>query len=109
MGDLVNWTQYFLAMGVLLGLLASVGVIAYAVQRGWILQNLTGLRHTLLPDKRLAVTETLVIDPRRRVVIIRHDDHEQIVLLGAERETVLASQPAQPTQAQVDPEKGAAA
>lgn len=96
MDDLVNWTQYFLAMGVLFGLLAAVGLIAYAIQRGWILQNLTGLRNAMLPDRRMKVTETLVIDPRRRVVIVRCDETESVILLGAERETVLATQPARP-------------
>lgn len=96
MDDLVNWTQYFLAMGVLLGLLAGVGLIAYAMQRGWILQNLTGLRNAMLPDRRMRVTETLVIDPRRRVVIVRHDETESVILLGAERETVLAARDALP-------------
>ena len=93
MNDIVNWTQYLLAMLVLLGLLGGLGLFAYAVQRGWILQNMTGLRTLAAATRRLSIVETLVVDPRRRVVIIRCDDREHVLLLGAERETVLASQP----------------
>ena len=92
MNDIVNWTQYLLAMLVLLGLLGGLGLFAYAVQRGWILQNMTGLRTFAAASRRLSIVETLVVDPRRRVVIIRCDDREHVLLLGAERETVLTGQ-----------------
>lgn len=40
----------------------------------------TGARASL--NRRLAVSETLTIDPKRKLVIIRHDDREHLVLLG---------------------------
>ncbi len=39
-------------------------------------------------NKRLAVTETLTIDPKRKLVIVRHDDREHLLLLG-EQDTIL--------------------
>lgn len=39
-------------------------------------------------NKRLAVTETLAIDPKRKLVIVRHDDREHLLLLG-EQDTIL--------------------
>tara|TARA_R110000868_G_scaffold219607_1_gene470697 strand:+ start:1429 stop:1755 length:327 start_codon:yes stop_codon:yes gene_type:complete len=98
MNDIVNWTQYLLAMLVLLGLLGALGLFSYAVQRGWILQTVTGLRGVATTARRLSIVETLVVDPRRRVVIIRSDDREHVILLGAERETVLESRASGPPE-----------
>jgi len=95
--DVVDTTQYWLVMFVLLGMLGAIGFIAIAVQRGWILKNITGLRYMTPDERRLKVSETLAIDPRRRIVIVKCDDTEHVILLGAERETLLASIPAKPT------------
>jgi len=94
MSELVNWTQYLLAMVVLIGLLGGLGLIALAVQRGWLFNQLTGLTGLRPAERRMRVTETLVIDPRRRVVIVRIDDEEQVLLLGSQDETVLKTGPA---------------
>lgn len=96
MSEHVHWTQYLLALLVLGGLLGLLGLFAMAIQRGWLLQQLTGLRGFRTDERRMKVTETLVIDPRRRVVILRIDDEEQVVLLGASDETVLKTGPARP-------------
>lgn len=95
MTDIVDWTHYFFAVSVLAVLVGSLGLFGYAVRKGWILQNVTGLRGFAIgQDRRLHLKETLVIDPRRRLVILQADGTEHVVLLGAEAETVLASQPA---------------
>jgi flagellar protein FliO/FliZ len=101
MDNLASWTDYLFAVSVLAVLLGGMGLFAYAVQKGWILQGMTGLRPLLSPQlRRLAHRETLVIDPRRRVVIVRADDTEHVLLLGVERETVLSSHPAKPDPVQ---------
>ncbi|GLK51527.1 flagellar biosynthetic protein FliO [Maricaulis virginensis] len=95
MTDIVDWTHYFFAVSVLAVLVGALGLFGYAVRRGWILQGMTGLRgFGAGMERRLNLKETLVIDPRRRVVIVQADDTEHVVLLGAEAETVLASRPA---------------
>ena len=43
-------------------------------------------------DRRLALVETLVLDPSRRLVLVRFDAEEQLILLGEGR--VLTSRPA---------------
>ena len=93
--DVIDFTQYFLVMFVLLGVLGALAFLAYAVQRGWLLQNLTGLKRLSPSQRRLSVSETLVIDPRRRVVILKTDGLEHTILLGVDRETVLNTAPAQ--------------
>ena len=45
-------------------------------------------------EKRLAVVESLMLDPQRRLVVVRFDDVEQLILLGEGR--MLASGPARP-------------
>jgi flagellar protein FliO/FliZ len=44
------------------------------------------------PDRRLAVVESLVLDPGRRLVLVRFDREERLILLGEGR--LLATQPA---------------
>ncbi|MGK0267266.1 MAG: flagellar protein FliO/FliZ [Maricaulis sp.] len=106
MNDIVNWSHYLLALMVLLGLLGAMGFFAYAVQRGWILQGVTGLKAFTASARRLSISETLIVDPRRRVVIIRCDNREHVVLLGAERETILASTDVPAAAAPTDRENG---
>ncbi|WP_300543115.1 flagellar biosynthetic protein FliO [Maricaulis sp.] len=97
MTDIVDWTHYFFAVAVLAILVGALGLFGHAVRKGWILQNVTGLRGFAMGNhRRLRLKETLVIDPRRRLVIVQADATEHVVLLGAEAETVLASQPAPP-------------
>ena len=39
--------------------------------------------------RRLAITETLPLDARRRLVIVRCDDREHLIILGAQSETII--------------------
>ncbi len=45
------------------------------------------------PAKRLKLVESLSLDPKRRVVLLRCDDQEHLILIG-ERETTLSTQTA---------------
>jgi len=62
------------------------------------LNGLAGLRGHAPKRRRLAIEESLLIDPRRRVVILRSDETEHVVLLGGASETVLSSGPAKPRE-----------
>lgn len=42
-------------------------------------------------DRRLSITESLLVDARRRVVLIRRDDREYLVLLSPHGDTILDS------------------
>jgi flagellar protein FliO/FliZ len=96
--DLIDFSRYFAALLVVLGLL---GGFALLVRSGWLpgslqgfsgLSSLTGPR----PERRLSVKETLILDPRRRVMIVKVDGEEHVLLLGPERETVLRTRAAKP-------------
>lgn len=96
--DLIDFSRYFAALLVVLGLL---GGFALLVRSGWIpgsIQGFSGFSSLTGPraERRLAVKETLILDPRRRVVIVKSDGEEHVLLLGPERETVLSTRPAKP-------------
>jgi len=103
MSDIVDWTSYLFAISILIVLLGGLGLFGYAIQKGWLLQQMTGLRQLGGTDKRLKVRETLVIDPRRRLVILQADGIEHVVLLGAERETILSTGAARPEAVRPEP------
>jgi len=62
-------------------------VLLLIVGLGWALQR-TGLIHGLgsqqraSRNNRLCVMESIPLDPRRRLVIVRRDDHEHLIILG---------------------------
>lgn len=93
--DVVDFARYFAALAVVLGLL---GLFGMAASRGWLSRLMNGLTTRGLkmtrPERRMRVTESLVLDPRRRVVIVRIDGEEQVLLLGAGTEIVLDKRPA---------------
>ena len=45
-------------------------------------------------ERRLTVVESLMLDPHRRLVLVRYDDEERLLLLGEGR--MLAARPARP-------------
>lgn len=96
--DVVDFAKYFSALAVVLGLL---GLFALAGTQGWFTRLMNGLATKGLErtkrERRLRVTESLVLDPRRRVVIVKIDDEEQVLLLGAGTEVVLDRRPAKAT------------
>lgn len=74
--DVIDMARY---VGALLLVLALVGFAALAARRyglgGFVAGSLA---------KRLSLVETLVIDPRNKLVLIRRDDREHLVIVGPE-------------------------
>ena len=67
--------------------LAMIGAAAYLARKA----GLSTLATVGGKKRRLAITETLPLDARRRLAIIRCDEAEYLVILGGAGETVLAS------------------
>lgn len=88
--DVLDFTRYIAALAVVLGLL---GLLALGARQGWLASFIVGLSRGQVPgvkrERRMKVIESLVLDPRRRIVIIEIDGKEQAVLLGASGETLL--------------------
>lgn len=76
---------------------AFVLVISLMFILSWALKK-TGLGGPILKgssDRRLSVIETLPVDHKRRLILVRRDDREHLILLGPESETLIeASIPA---------------
>lgn len=64
--------------------LALFGAGVWAMKR-----YLPGARVGARPGRRLAVVEVLMLDTRRRIVLVRRDDVEHLILLGATSELVI--------------------
>lgn len=88
--DVVDIARYIAALAVVLGLL---GLLALGARQGWLANLLSGLSRGQIAggrrERRMRVVETLVLDPRRRIVIVEIDGRERTLLLGASEETVL--------------------
>lgn len=65
-------------------------VIALMLLFGWVLKKLgAGAGLTGASKKRLKVVEALQVDTHRRLVIVRRDDKEHLLMLGRNSETVV--------------------
>ena len=80
------------------------------LRRGWIPGVAAGLPtfSKARSERRLALCESLILDPRRRVMIVAVDDREHVILLGAAGETLLESRPAKPAFEPVPPSEAEA-
>lgn len=66
--------------------LGLIGLAAWAVRR--YAPQLMARLQAQKGERRLQVVETLVLDPARRLVLVRVDDEERLILLGEGRELI---------------------
>lgn len=82
--DPADYAQFFLALLFVLGL---IGLGAAALRRfGPGGMAVPRPRHG---PRRLMLVETLALDPRRRVVLVRRDDTEHLLLLGPQNDSLI--------------------
>ncbi len=81
------------ALALTLGLI-GVGVVVLRRFGPETLRRLQSAR----ADRRLRVIETLVLDPARRLVLVRCDGEERLILLGEGRVVPVSSRPAEPAK-----------
>jgi len=92
--DLLTWAR---ALFALLATLALIGLVAYGARR------LNMLQGVVKAPRRLKITESLMIDPRRRLVVVRFDERELLLLLSpagdrAISEVAAKNEPGEPQQ-----------
>lgn len=80
-------TDYLRFLVALVAVLGMIGLFAWVARRF----RLGGLAGLAVSSGRLQVIETLPIDGRQRLVLIRRDDREHLLLLGQERSIVIES------------------
>jgi flagellar protein FliO/FliZ len=88
-----DFARAFFALAITLGL---VGLAAFAARRfgpEWLVRL-----QRPKADRRLAIVESLPLDPARRLVLVRLDATERLILLGEGRELSgpAAAPPAEP-------------
>ena len=88
--DLTAYVKVLAALLVLLGLVVLASV---AIRRFNLLPGVAGLKPR--QQRRLKLEEALILDPRRRLVILRHDDDEHLVLLGVNSDLLISSKKAE--------------
>lgn len=79
--DWVSFLRATFALAVVVGL---IGLAAVAARR-WA-PGLLAKATARSAERRLEVVETLVLDPTRRLVLVRVDDEERLILIGDGRE-----------------------
>jgi flagellar protein FliO/FliZ len=70
-------------------LFALIATLALIVGAAYAARRMGMLRPGAQGPKRLRVVETLMLDPRRRMVIVRCDEREHLVLLSPSRDLVV--------------------
>ena len=79
---MTDYLRFALALVAVLGLIALFAWLARHFRLG-------GLAGSTMRSGRLAIVETLPIDGRQRLVLIRRDDREHLLLLGQERSVLI--------------------
>ncbi|MEQ9640493.1 MAG: flagellar biosynthetic protein FliO [Alphaproteobacteria bacterium] len=82
----MDWTEYLRFLGALIFVLAMIGLLAWLARRGGLMP---GAPRRPTGGRRLAVQEVASLDPKRRLVLVRRDDVEHLLLLGASTELVI--------------------
>ncbi|WP_019959622.1 FliO/MopB family protein [Woodsholea maritima] len=90
--DMLDLARYIAGLLIILGLLAGFAVALRLMAARGLLPGALALNRQ--SHKRMAVRESLILDPRRRVVIVQIDDREHILLLGQHSEQILAERAA---------------
>ena len=84
----MDWLDWARSLFALIATLALIVGVAYGARRLGMLQpGANG-------PKRMRVTESLMLDPRRRMVIVRCDDKEHVLLLGPGGDVVVSERTA---------------
>ncbi len=76
-----------------------MGVVALVFMFGGLVFILQRLQHggRLVPkhNGQLKILDNLTLDPRRKLVLVKHDDQEHLILLGQQKETIVSTRPYQ--------------
>lgn len=84
-------TDYIRFAAALVFVLALLGAAAFALRASGFMPAHATPRLRRASQRRLAVLETLYIDPKRRLALISRDGVEHLIILGATGETIVES------------------
>lgn len=92
--DASDWMMYGRVFFALLFVVALIYLTSAVVRKYGLDKHIVG---TKAATKTLSVIETLYLDPRRRVVVLRAGKKEHLLLLTPTKDVVIASQDAEVT------------
>ena len=82
--EIADYLRFALALAFVLGL---IGILAIVAKRFGMAPRISkGLGTS---DKRLRIVDVATVDAKRRLVLVRRDDVEHLILLGPTSETVV--------------------
>ena len=81
----MEFTQYIQALLALVAVLGLIGLASWAARRF----GLAGMRALPRRERRLAIAEVLAVDNRRRLVLVRRDAVEHLILIGGTSDLVV--------------------
>jgi flagellar protein FliO/FliZ len=90
--DLMTYGQFVLALAIVLAL---IGLLALAARRLGFAPRVSPLRGR----RRLAIVEVIALDAKHRLVLVRRDATEHLLLLGATQDAVVETGIAAPEAA----------
>lgn len=71
---------------------ALIFVLALMLVLSWLVKRFGAGHMNISPrngDRRVRLVEQVVLDPRRRLVLVQRDNQQHLILLGANGETVI--------------------
>jgi flagellar protein FliO/FliZ len=85
--ELLDWAR---------ALFALIATLALILGLAWVARRFGMLEAGKSGEKRLKLSESLMIDPRRRLVIVRCDEREHLILCGPGGDVVVSALEAKP-------------
>jgi flagellar protein FliO/FliZ len=83
--EAMDWGQY---IGSLFVIIAMILALAYLVKRVGLAAK---IKHTTSLNGHMEVMDTLYLDPRRRILLVRCRDQEHMVLVAGEQTQYLSA------------------
>lgn len=83
--DLLTYSKFVFALLFVIGLIA---LLAYGARKLGFVPKVT-LKSGKSKDKRLNIVEILPVDAKRRLLLIKRDDTEHLIMIGSEHDLVI--------------------
>ena len=81
--ETINYLKFLLALLFVIGLIGGFAILAKRAGLGNRGPMVRG------KSKRLSIIETMSLDPKRRIVLVRRDNCEHLILIGTSSEQVI--------------------
>jgi len=82
----MEFADYLRFLAGFIFILSLIGLCAWSAKRFGLAARLQGVRG---PDARLSVVETLSIDMKHKLLLIRRDGKEHLIMVGADRDLLV--------------------